>query len=226
MMNRVEKMNKEWSRILEKELQTLEKYSHIHSYPKRQIIFNEGDERDKLYFLRSGIIKIEKVDFSGNFFYLNFITNQQLFPLQGIFREPNYPFSAVAFTNVDIISISTDIFENHMKNNQDFLFGCIDYLSSNWLLDMCRIQKGVSSDSYSRLVASICVLMKKLGLNTEFNHIKIIVPITINDLSIMSGTSRETTSILIKKLIKLRKIKYERKELEIIDSQYFSDFFT
>ncbi len=63
-----------------------------------------------------------------------------------------------------------------------------------------RIQIGLTSSAFDRVKQNLFVLKEELGVPTEDGHIHIPYPITLKELAVNSGTTRETAGQVIKQL--------------------------
>lgn len=194
---------------------------YLHKYPKGQILAYQDELKDKFFFLKQGIVKVEYTDSEGKYFYLDYFSSGTFFPLQDLFSDQYYAATYIAYTPITVYSSSMSMLEQELKDSADFLRFSLEQLSEQHMLNKYRIQYGVSSDSLERIRISIYLLGYRLGKTIDQGHIEIQAPITINELALLSGTSRETTSILVKKLVSLKKLKYERKKMILLDPFYF-----
>jgi CRP-like cAMP-binding protein len=208
--------------LSEEDLETIQSVSLLRSYKKGQVLFNPGDERTHLFLLKTGVIQIEKSDSSGDFFYLHFIKPGRLFPRTGLFQDDIYHDSAVAHTDIEIVAIPIKPFEKIISSNPQQLIQWIQVQSALLKLFMTRMQKGMTNNAYERVVTALAILFNDLGEPVNLQgHVVITCPIKINDIAKMSGTTRETTSGIVKKLVKMNKISYSRKQLTFLDPTFF-----
>lgn len=73
------KHHKDFQNLTDQDIQKLQEVSVARSYKKGQVLFNFGDERSHVFFLVSGVIKLEKVDDTDTFTYLHFKKAKGLF---------------------------------------------------------------------------------------------------------------------------------------------------
>ncbi|MEG2707636.1 MAG: Crp/Fnr family transcriptional regulator [Vagococcus sp.] len=194
------------------------------SYSKGQVLFDVDDDRSHVYFLVSGIIKLEKIDETGTFTYLHFKKAKSLLLYLDLFTDKKHYVSAVAYTDIEIISIPVKIFEEVVSNSALQLITVIQEQSKLLRTQIFKIQKGIINNADCRVTATLAIIYKDLG-EKQYPSGTVIVssPITINDIARASGTTRETASIVIKKLVTAKKIKYSRKYLTFLDTSFFND---
>lgn len=215
--------NKHFQYFSDQELEVIKYNSLVRKYNKRQVLYNSGDNRVNLYFLKSGTIRMEKSDSSGSFIYLRFIPKVSLFPLVGLFYDDVYSSSAIAQTDIEVIIIPVKVFEYLLSNNTQQLINYLQIQSEVLKLQTLKIQKGATSNTYERVVTSLAILFNDLAeRNVRTGEIALSCPITITDISIMSGTTRETTSSIIKQLVQTNQIRYDHKQLIFLDSAFFT----
>ena len=218
----VTKRSQDFQYLCQEDLEELQRVSLIRTYKKGQVLFNPGDSRTHFFLLKSGVIKIEKNDSSGDFFYLHFIKEGCLFPRTGLFQDKVHTDSAIAHTDIEIVAIPVAIFEKIISRNPQQLIKWIQIQSDLLKLYMTRIQKGTTNSAYERVITTLAVLFNDLGEQTDARgYVSIPYPMKINDISRMSGTTRETTSSIIKKLVKMNRINYNHKQLTFLDTLFF-----
>lgn len=61
--------------------------TRLRKAPKNHILFFKGDNRDKLFLLKSGYVKLEDTDSSGSFLYTDYVKHNTMFPYGGMFLE-------------------------------------------------------------------------------------------------------------------------------------------
>lgn len=199
----------------------MERNSYYRFYKKGQVLFDTDDRRDRIFILDHGLIRVERVDRTASYNFLEFIGDKRPFPLLGMFESDNYHFSAIAMTDIQVFYISTVIFEKIVKSNTEQLR--LFNTSLNRLIEkqIKRLQYCITSKATQRVESSLAILMKDLGVY-EDDRVVIPYPILINDISRYSGTTRETTGQVIRTLVNQKKISYQYKELIFFDTDYFT----
>lgn len=214
--------NKHFQYFTDQELDLIQHNSLVRKYNKRQVLYSPGDNRTNLYFLKAGTIRIEKSDSSGDFIYLQFISKEDLFPLIGLFQDDIYYSSATAQTDIEVVVIPVKFFEHLLSNNTQQLIKCLQIQSDALKTKLLKIQKGTTSNTYDRVITSLAILFSDLAeRNQTTGQMELSCPVTITDISIMSGTTRETTSSIIKQLVQTNRIRYDHKHLIFLDSTFF-----
>lgn len=206
----------------DKEFERIQDSLYIRQYKKGQVLFDNGDSRSRIYFLLEGLVRIERYDISGTFCYLNYVKPENLFPYGGMFVDKFYHFSAYAVTDIEVYYIPTDIFERITKENSNQLLFCYQKLSNQLEFHEKKIQHCVSSSAVVRVLETLTLLMKQLGENYFSGTIRIPYPITLKEIAVSSGTTRETASNVIKTLKKDKKLEYRQKHLIFKEVAFFS----
>lgn len=216
------KEHPDFSLFDEIDFREIEGQAIVRNYKKGQILFDNGDERSRLFFISKGLIKLEKSDSSDTFYYLNFIRDGHVFPYTGLLTDDTYYFSAIAVTDIEVIYIPMKLFEKLIKNNNEQLIYFINKLSNVLKRHELKIQNSLTSSAFYRIKNTLSIFMHDLGEKAAGGTINIPYSILINDISKCSGTTRETTSSIMKQFINLQKISYFHKQLIFLDVDYFT----
>lgn len=213
--------NQVFSGFTDDEFEKIQDHMYLRQYKKGQVLFDNGDYRNRIYFLIEGLVRVERYDSSGTFCYLDYVKKEHLFPYGGMFFDEFYHFSAYAVTDIEVYYIPTDIFEKISKGNTAQLLYFYQALSTNLESHELKIQYCLASSATVRVVETLAILMKHLGENYFSGTIRIPYPITLKEIAINSGTTRETASNVIKTLKKERKLDYCQKHLIFQDVGFF-----
>lgn len=187
---------------------------------KDQVIFYEGDKRDRLYLLSSGYIKLEQVDQSGHFMYTDFVNKDTVFPYGHLFQTGNYQYSAIAITDVAYFTISVDLYESYSLNTKKQMKWLYAKMSNLLALHEVRLRNMITSSAKTRVIQSLAILLFELcheGTVLPF-------PVTTIDIASLSGTRRETVSRVLKELKESDKITFKNQQLIYHDRDYFLQY--
>ncbi|MGX6962578.1 Crp/Fnr family transcriptional regulator [Vagococcus xieshaowenii] len=218
------KRYKDFCYFTEEEFMEIEKYTYLRSYKKGQVLFDLGDERNRMYLLKSGVVKIEKIDFTGEFEYIDFLNQGTLFPKIGFLFDEDYYFSAVAYTDIEVYYLPKEIYEKLIQHNASQLMNYIRSQSDCMKRQMLKNQKGIANNAIHRLSFSLAVILEDFGTISYEGGYEVGFPITINDLSKLAGITRETASSIIKQLECQGRINYYKKRLVFMDTNYFMEY--
>ncbi|MDX5323548.1 MAG: cyclic nucleotide-binding domain-containing protein, partial [Exiguobacterium sp.] len=73
-----------------RELEALLPHVYHRTYRKGQILFMEGDPRERVYFLMDGYVKLERLHETAMYQYADYLKPKQLFPYSGMFSTTFY----------------------------------------------------------------------------------------------------------------------------------------
>lgn len=185
--------------------------------PKGQILFFEGDEREKLFLLTKGYVRIEQYDKTASYSYVDFVKEQALFPLGGLFEDRRYHYTAVAVTNLEYFVIPVNLFEAYSSAEPKQLLYLIGQLSQVLQFHEFRLRNAALAGAKDRVIQALSVLCLdfcKMGNQLPF-------PVSMIELSRLGATTRETVHQVMKKLKAEQKIHYQSKIITFLDKDFF-----
>lgn len=210
-----------FSDLSQQDLSVLEPFIYERKLKKGQYIFWQGDPRLRVYYLLDGYITLEKSNKQGSLQYSQYIKKDTIFPYNGLLSESKeYSHSAIAETDVRVLYVSTEVFERFVAKHNRLLQRIIKEYGKILEGQERRIQQGIIPNAQERVMNSISYLMTDLGVQYP-NYIRIDIPLTTAKLSTISGTSRETASMVINKLKREKKLTIKGKMMYIHEPQFF-----
>src|SRR5690625_3969622 len=116
------------SYFTEEELSELKTMLFERTYKKNQLLFTEGDHRERIFLLAGGYVKLEKTNRDANMLYINYISPNDFFPYVGLFNESFYRYSAYAVTDIHVYYIPAKKFEAMIPHKKELLLHIIKRL--------------------------------------------------------------------------------------------------
>ena len=211
-----------FSGLSEKEIKELEPFIYERTYKKGQYLFFEGDPRLRIYILLEGFVMLEKSNQQGSLLYTSYVKKNTVFPYMGLFKNEDYHHSAVAETDIRVFYIVVDAFESIVVKNSALLKKVIMQVTELLELQENRVKNVMTPSAHVRVLNTIDYLMNDLG-EEESGIIRINCPITTTKISVMSGTSRETVSMVVNKLKKDQILSIKDRMLHIHKPEYFEE---
>jgi CRP/FNR family transcriptional regulator len=184
---------------------------------KGEVIYLSSSEVPRIFFLKTGNIKIVSIDEEGNETIKDIILKGDLFGELDLISDQNSNEYAVALTNeVSICSFLMSDFENLLLQNPSLAISYTKFVG----LKMKKVKNSyanlISKDSRTRLTSFLKDWAEKEGYKTG-KKITIQNYLTQNDIAQVICTSRQTATILLNDLEHEGSITYNRKELIIHD---------
>lgn len=194
------------------ELQNLAGLMRLKVYDKHETIFREGDVGDALFIIKEGKAKVVVRGEDGSEIVIAILSNGDFFGEMSLFSD--LPRSA------DVISMEYGEFWVLSKNDFLSLIGRSPVLAIELLKEMSYRQRvtneklenialhGVEGQIENMLIQ----LGEKHGIEVE-GGILIPIKLTHQDIAEMCGTTRETVTRNLKKLVDKGSIKIESKQI-------------
>jgi len=202
------------------DLKKFEKFLFKRTYKKNQILFTDGDPRERLYFLSKGYVKLEKTNMEATMLYVDYVKPHSLFPYGGMFTDLFYHHSAYGLTDIEVYYIPAKVFETYVKTNRDQLLVIINQLSRILELNERRLQTLATSNVKDRVEQSIHYLVKEFGV-LEGEDVIIDLPMTITEIAKLAGTCRETASSIFRELKNEGLLSFESRKIIVHNKNYF-----
>ncbi|MBM6613274.1 Crp/Fnr family transcriptional regulator [Desemzia sp. RIT804] len=218
------RVNKVFSTFTDEEFKKLQKMMRFRKYKKGQILFEEGDRKDKFFYLIEGLVKLERYDESAIYMYTDYVKEDRLFPYGEIFADDVYRYTAYALTDIELYSIPANIFEEVLSGNAKQLLYFYKRLTDILIDHEERIQYFVGTSASSRIVKALAYLMNELGESGSKEEVIVSYPITVCEIATISGCSRETVGNKVKQLKEMGKLEHNHKILTFKDIDYFKEY--
>lgn len=206
------------------EFKQLQREMRFRKYKKGQVLFDEGDHRNKVFYLLKGLVKLERYDESALYMYTDYVKRERLFPYGELFSEGVYRYTAYAMTDIELYYIPAKLFEEVLAGNSQQLLYFYRRLTKILIEHEDRIQFLVGSTAGSRITKALAFLMEELGEPHSRDEVIVPYPITVCEIATISGCSRETVGNKIKQLRELGKLEHQQKILIFKDREYFIDY--
>lgn len=204
------------------ELAYLVQITTSYHYKQYTYIFFEGEEREAVFFIRSGVIKAYKVDEDGNEQVISLLKAGEMFPHVGFFDDSPYPATTEVIQDAEVLSIRIQDFDHLLMENPQIAIKVMKIMGQKLLQLQQRLQELISGDVQRRVINALLRLAVDYGKERE-NGVYIDVPITNQDFANMVGTSRESINRTLNQLKKDHLLDFNRKGMIIYDMGSLKD---
>lgn len=211
-----------FKRLTPDELREVKDRSVVHQYRKGQIIYFQDDPKQYSFFVLKGFIRLERTDVEDTYIYIDYVQEREFFSYSSVLTFDRYTHSAYTVTDTDLMLIPMDVIINILKNNSKQLFFMYGKLSQIQVYQEARIQQTAISSAVDRVIQSLSLWMFDMG-RVIGGEMTIPYPLTIYELSLVAGTTRETAGRVVKDLTKEGRVKFTRKQVIFYDEDYFKD---
>ncbi|KHF38955.1 Crp/Fnr family transcriptional regulator [Halalkalibacter okhensis] len=188
----------------------------IRTYIKRMNVFWEGDQREAVFFIHTGVLKAYKIDEEGNKQVISLLCKGEMFPHVGFFERSPYPATVEVIEDATLYVIRINDFEKLLIASPEIAIKVMKILGRKILELQNRVQDFISKDIQHRLIQIIINMALENGVES-CNGVYVKVPITNQDLADMVGTSRESVSRVLTQLKKKKLIEANRQGVLIYD---------
>jgi|GEM_PF-978386 len=189
------------------------------NWDKKAVIYNYGDQSDKVYFVKKGTVKVSKYSEEGKEMIMSIYKKGEIFGLESVFSDATERTEVVEVLE-DLYTCSLDVkdVKSLLSTNLEFnraLFKLIGDRSN-------KIQKRLESLFFQTSPNRIKGFIKDYALEygnklIYSNEIEVKVSLTHEDIAKLTGTTRQTTTTVFNKLEKEGIIVYDRNRILIKD---------
>lgn len=195
-------------------------------YKKGETIIKPEEPLVYIYNINSGYVKSYSLNDDGLELTINIYKPFSFFPITETLAGKINTYFFTAITDVEVTRAPTHKVHKFVKDNPDIMYDLIKRISSGLEGFMIRTQYLIRSNSGQKVASSFVLLARRFGKSVGNNKMKILLPQTHEDISNLSGVSRETTSLEIKKFKDEKIITVKRKHYTIEDFEKMKDLST
>jgi CRP/FNR family transcriptional regulator, cyclic AMP receptor protein len=171
----------------------------IRKFERESFIFYEGDERKAVYFVRSGLVKVTKLDEDGREQIVSILQTGDMFPHVGFFDTAPYPGTAQALEHCVLAAFPVSDFENLLMHSPKIALKVMRVMGQKILELQKKLQDVTIQHAFDRTVHALLHLCQKHGEDAGDGTI-LSFRLTNRELANMIGTSRETVNRVLNDL--------------------------
>lgn len=222
-MNRMDELEKyrkiirrqeEFASFTDSEFEQLAQQMQVKTFAKGQVLFDQGDPRTRFYYVLDGVVRLERVDETGSFPFINYVSPHKAFPYRGMFVGETYTYAAMAMTAITIATFPMPVFETLLRENKQMMVCLISQMGQIINDDENRLQRMVTSSATHRVKQALMLIADDLGTHNESDKTTIPYPITLKEIARVSGTTRETAGQVVSKLVDEGVVVYQHKNFQ------------
>lgn len=180
----------------EDELSALATIAMERRYQKGRIIFMEGEPGEAIYFLKSGLVKVNKQDEDGREHILHYVNPGDVFAEVVLFDAGGYPATAEVVEDAEVGMIRNRDMDYVLVKNPEMALDLLKIMARRLRNAQHQIMELALKDTTRRLAGLLLKLADEHGVKTE-SGVQICLPLTNQELANMVGTSRETVNRIL-----------------------------
>lgn len=203
----------------EDELIKFSEMATLRAFQKKVLLFFPDDPIQYIYILIQGKVKLYKTDFNGKEFIIDIVRPNEIFPLENLFQNEKYSIYGEFIEDATVMMIPLSKFSQFVIQNEKLCINTIIRLSEQ-LFDLYdRLSEKTLFPLWDQILLMLLRLSKKHGNLSDDNWVTLDTYISNKDLARMIGTSRETMSRGINKLIQNQVIKFDEQHILMINEK-------
>lgn len=168
---------------------------------KGRPLFYQGEIPRSSLFIKSGVVKLYNINFSGEEKIVGYETDNGLFPCEWIFsRSPVSLYYCDTFTDCEVYSISRDEILQFINSNQDVALLMLNRYISMYIGSTMHLHALEQLKAADKLLHILQYLVLRFGKQLTRDTHLIPLRLTHQEIANLVGLTRETVSTEIGKL--------------------------
>lgn len=191
--------------------------SYLQDYPKKTLIYGEGNYPRSLYIIRKGLVKVYIINNDGAEHIIYFLGKDEVFGHRSIVCDEASPVFVEAITDCEIDCIPRYHFEGFLQKSPELNAAFLYYLGHEFRVFVNKISVFAQKPVSERVALALLVLNEKFNEHPQY---VMVLNFTREDLASYIGTATENLIRQLKILkearaiiIKGRKILIEETDL-------------
>lgn len=168
-------------------LQQLSENRQSKSFPRKELIYREGENPRSLYFISSGKVKLFKTNEDGKEFIIKVLADGEFFGHTDLLKGTPYSETAAAMEPVELSIVPSNDFFTLLHGNRDVSARLIKMLANDVLEQEEQLLNLAYNSIRKRVAEALVVLHERYG-NTPDTSISILR----DDLASIVGTAKES----------------------------------
>lgn len=186
----------------------------MRKFPRKFYLFYEGEPGDTLFIIKEGKVKLilthedqEKI--------VQVVNEGRLFPETAL-DGGTYPVTCETIEETLVYAMRSKDFKAFLAEYPEFMLKVLEYTCKKIRRTFRQIRNLAMKNARERLASKIYSLSVQFGKKSE-EGCKITIPLTIEDVAKMIGTTRETANRILLEFKKDKIIKFESHFITLID---------
>ena len=189
-------------------------------WAKKSIIYNDGDSADRLYFLKSGSVKVSKYSSEGKEMIMSIFKKGDVFGEASIINVFDGKHNEVVEVLEDVLTCSLSIkdVKNLLDINLEFSKSILQLIGERHDKVQKRLEALFFKTTPERIKGFIKDYALEYGKKLVFSdEIEVKFSLTHDDIAKLTGTTRQTVTSIFNKLQKSNIIDYDRTRILVRD---------
>ena len=213
-----------FNELSDKDLEPFTEYFSERTYPKNSMIILEEEYGDIVFFIKSGTVKITRVNEEGKEVILSLLGYGEFFGEMALLDGEARSANVLAQEKCTIVVVQKNDFMELLRTNHKISFSLMSELAKRLRKSDLQIEALSLSDAEHRIGVSLLNLAEDLGVIRKGKVTIERLPFQ-QDIANMSGTSRETVSRVLKQFEERLMITKTGHRLVIPDYVFFKKIF-
>ncbi|MFM7204445.1 MAG: Crp/Fnr family transcriptional regulator [Myxococcota bacterium] len=202
----------------------LETLFEVQRYRRKQAIYNLGDSGDKIFIIKSGLVKISKVTEEGKELTLNFLTVGDIFGELAVFDGSPRNALAEAYDDTIVCSMTSEDFMRFMLKHPMVGLNVTRLIAERRRKLENKIDNLLFKAAHARLAGLFMELASDFGVKDSRGTI-INLKLTHREMANLIGSTRETVSFALIDLKKQGLIEADGKRVILLDMEALSQVY-
>lgn len=191
----------------------------VRKIKKSDTIFYQGDETNRITYIKSGFVKLFQSAEDGREPVVYLYGPDSILGLRALTSEErSYWHSSEALTDCEIVSMSADEYKDILAQHPEYLVDLLYLFIQRLNYTERRLYGFVTAETTTRVCAFLYDCMLRFGIK-KGKKIEIPIPLTHQLISEFVGAARESITISLNKLVKQGVITHARGEVVVLNKQ-------
>lgn len=177
-------------------------------YKKGEVLVRGDEESEYVYLIEDGFVKVYTIDREGTKNTQLFYQPRDMFPMLWALDKTEEDSYYEAHTDLRVKKVTKQEFLRHISNDLDVMAFVWQHINDIFNIFYSRTSILQQKTAYDKVLAQLAFLAERSGAPLRKGYVRIIIPLTHQDIAELVNLSRETASRELEKMKRSRLIRY------------------